>query len=392
MTETPPGWRSRRVGELGRYVNGMAFKPTDWTEAGLPIVRIQNLTDSSKPCNRYDGPYKEKYLIDDGDLLISWSASLGAFIWQRGPALLNQHIFRVEVNKNLVTRDFLYFTVLNALGRMKEMTHGSTMRHITKKKFEAMEVPVPELDEQDRIVRRVRAALARAQEVRRLRTEVRAAIAAIPNAIRHGAWNQLGLDHEIRPLKEVAVSTKNGLYKPKRYHGEGVGLVRMYNIRDGRFLPEPMARLQVSADEASKYSLASGDVVVSRVNSAALVGKSALIASPSESLVFEAMIIRLRLNTDVVNPSFAVQMMNSPEFLHDLRSRAKHAIGQSSINQGDLLSSKIPVPPLPVQDALVAEWDEGFDVAKRLAMHADSEAMEEALPGAILRKALSGEL
>src|SRR5947209_1693296 len=115
MTATPTGWTQRKLGQLGSYINGMAFKPDDWEEVGLPIIRIQNLTDPDKPCNRFSKPVPQKYLVRDGDLLISWSASLGAFIWDRGPAILNQHIFRVDVIEEQVEKEFLYFAVLHIL-------------------------------------------------------------------------------------------------------------------------------------------------------------------------------------------------------------------------------------------------------------------------------------
>src|SRR5262249_55218422 len=90
MSEFPKTWPRKKLGDLGRYINGMAFKPTDWTPDGLPIIRIQNLTDPSKPFNRFAGEAPRRYLVRNGDLLISWSASLGSFIWNRGDAILNQ--------------------------------------------------------------------------------------------------------------------------------------------------------------------------------------------------------------------------------------------------------------------------------------------------------------
>ena len=57
MTDFPPEWMRSTLGELGTYVNGMAFKPSDWTKDGLPIIRIQNLKDSAKPFNRFFGRF-----------------------------------------------------------------------------------------------------------------------------------------------------------------------------------------------------------------------------------------------------------------------------------------------------------------------------------------------
>jgi len=92
----PEGWEWKTLGEVARYINDRAFKPSEWEEQGRPIIRIQNLTNSSDTLNRYAGEVEEKYLIRDGDLLISWSATLGAFIYKGEEAVLNQHIFKVQ--------------------------------------------------------------------------------------------------------------------------------------------------------------------------------------------------------------------------------------------------------------------------------------------------------
>lgn len=60
------------------FINGMAFKPVK----GLPIVRIQNLTGTNKNFNYYSKECNPKFEINNGDLLISWSASLGVFIME----------------------------------------------------------------------------------------------------------------------------------------------------------------------------------------------------------------------------------------------------------------------------------------------------------------------
>lgn len=97
-----------RLGDVATYVNGYAFKPSDYSDSGLPIVRIQNLTGNAYRTNRYEGTLPEKFAIQDGDILISWSASLGVFEWNQGPAWLNQHIFRVVFNKAMIDKRFLY--------------------------------------------------------------------------------------------------------------------------------------------------------------------------------------------------------------------------------------------------------------------------------------------
>ena len=126
----------------------------------MPIVRIQNLNDPTAPFNRYDGEVKGKFLIDTGDFLISWSGtpgtSFGAHIWERGPAVLNQHIFKSVLIGDAYKAPFLKLAINSRLRELIEQAHGGVgLQHITKPKLEAVVLTLPPLAEQDRIVAKV---------------------------------------------------------------------------------------------------------------------------------------------------------------------------------------------------------------------------------------------
>lgn len=146
------GWEYKKLGEVATYINGYAFKPDQWKESGTPIVRIQNLNNENTPYNYYDGEVPDKVKIQNGDLLISWSASLGAYIWHGGNAFLNQHIFKVAFDKTDVDKFFLKYAVTSKLAAMAEQVHGATMKHIVKKDFDNTQIPYPPLSTQLAIV------------------------------------------------------------------------------------------------------------------------------------------------------------------------------------------------------------------------------------------------
>ena len=139
------------LGDIATYVNGYAFKPSDRGTKGLPIIRIQDLTGNSYDLGYYDGNYPGKIEINDGDILISWSASLGIYIWNRGKALLNQHIFKVVFDKCDVNKQYFVFAVQYKLQEMMDKTHGATMKHIVKKDFDNTLIPFPSFDTQRKI-------------------------------------------------------------------------------------------------------------------------------------------------------------------------------------------------------------------------------------------------
>lgn len=146
------GWEYKKLGEVATYINGYAFKPDQWKESGTPIVRIQNLNNENAPYNYYDGEVPDKVKIQNGDLLISWSASLGAYVWHGGNAFLNQHIFKVAFDKTDIDKFFLKYAVTSKLAAMAEQVHGATMKHIVKKDFDNTQIPYPPLSTQLAIV------------------------------------------------------------------------------------------------------------------------------------------------------------------------------------------------------------------------------------------------
>lgn len=136
------------LGNVATYINGYAFKPSDWAEDGTPIIRIQDLTGNSYQMNRFKGIVDSKYDVISGDVLISWSGSLGVYVWNRGNAVLNQHIFKVIFDKVEVDKDFFVFQVDNLLKRAANQAHGATMRHLTKPVFDALPFYLPDIKTQ----------------------------------------------------------------------------------------------------------------------------------------------------------------------------------------------------------------------------------------------------
>ena len=140
-----------RLGDVATYINGFAFKPTDWSDEGLPIIRIQDLTGNSYKANRFNGTYLPKYEVNDGDVLISWSASLGVYVWKGEKAVLNQHIFKVVFDKCEIDRSFFVHQVQNILENAADEAHGATMKHLTKPIFDALPFYLPDLATQRKI-------------------------------------------------------------------------------------------------------------------------------------------------------------------------------------------------------------------------------------------------
>ena len=139
------------ISDIANFINGFPFKPSDWCDKGYKIIRIQNLSNLSKPFNRTQKEVPTRYLVKRGDILVSWSATIDVFEWDDEDSYLNQHIFKVEYNPQKVDKQYFKLSLKNTIRELGKFAHGSTMKHVVKGDFDNHQIPLPPLDDQIRI-------------------------------------------------------------------------------------------------------------------------------------------------------------------------------------------------------------------------------------------------
>lgn len=150
--DIPANWRKSKLKYLGVYINGYAFKPSDWSARGRQIIRIQDLTGSnSGEPNYFNGTLDEKYRVVNGDILVSWAATLDAFIWTKEDGWLNQHIFKAVPNEKIVKGYFLWLLKIAMDNMNNDDKHGIVMQHVTIGLFNNYVVPLAPYTEQQAI-------------------------------------------------------------------------------------------------------------------------------------------------------------------------------------------------------------------------------------------------
>ena len=343
--------KTARLGDLATYINGYAFKPADWGDTGLPIIRIQDLNGNSYQLNRYDGEYPERIEVNDGDVLISWSASLGVYVWQRGKALLNQHIFKVVFDKLPVNKEYFVFAVEHKLAEMESKTHGATMKHIVKKDFDGTTIPYPHIEKQAEIadhLRRITSLIDRqAEQLLLLDQLVKSRFIELfgdPIA------NQFGWD--TTNIGAIVTEVRYGTSRPAVENGK-YPYLRMNNLTfDGHLDLKDLKRIDIPEEEIEKCIVRKGDVLFNRTNSVELVGKTCVF-DLDEEMVIAGYIIRVRLGQKMIPTVFSA-FMNSQPIKELFRGMAKGAVNQANINAQELQSIRIYLPPIDLQEQFAA--------------------------------------
>lgn len=364
-----------RLGDVATYINGYAFKPEDRGNEGLPIVRIQDLTGNSYDLGFYNGDYPKKIEINDGDILISWSASLGVYIWDRGKALLNQHIFKVLFDKVPIDKQYFVYAVRYKLAEMSTKTHGATMKHIVKKDFDATQIPYPSIKEQETITLKLNKVShiieVRQQELKNLDELIKARFVEM---FGDPIQNPKGWD---TPLVENVVANEKNALKAGPF---GSALKKEYYVESGYKI---YGQEQViSGDhtignyyiDEERYkalencAVQAGDVLISLVGT---YGKLLIIPDEFEPGIINPRLMKITFDKNKVNPLYFKFFFQS-ESLKRTLSENTHGGTMDILNLGIVRKISMPLPPLKLQNKFVS-FVEQVDKSKVAAQKALDE-------------------
>ena len=249
------GWEYKKLGDIATYINGFPFKPSDWKDNGKPIIRIQNLTNPQSAfnrCPRTDIP--EKYFVSSGDILISWSATLGVFEWTLEDALLNQHIFKVVFDKVTINKQYYRYAIMTSISEMSRHTNGATMKHIRKGDFDNIKIPYPPLSEQQSIVDYLDSAFAKIEAMKaNAEKALNEAKALFQASLKEMLEPKEGWDE--KALGELSDKIGDGLHGTPKYTDDGeYFFVNGNNLENGVIEIKDNTK-RVNHDEYEKFKL-----------------------------------------------------------------------------------------------------------------------------------------
>lgn len=140
----PKTWSIATLPEVCTLTNGSSFKPSEKEEYGIPIVRIQNLTDPDSEYYHYSGSKKGLVPLVSGDLLFSWSGTIGVYTYTLERGYLNQHIFKVTPIK--IDATYAKYFLMQSIDKFQRS--GLTMPHITLAEIRKRKLVVCEEEQQ----------------------------------------------------------------------------------------------------------------------------------------------------------------------------------------------------------------------------------------------------
>ncbi len=391
----------KTLGTVATYINGRAFKPDEWETSGRPIIRIQNLTDSSAKFNYSSVEHDKRFLVKNGDLLFAWSASLGAHIWKGGDAWLNQHIFKVIPNDG-VHRDYLYYYLLNVVSALYSKTHGSGMVHITKGPFMATKIPVPSLPEQERIVAKIEELFSELDSGVETLKKTKQQLAVYRQSVLKDAFEGKLSGSKTtsrQTLAEFIEKPRYGTSKKCDYTvlDKAIPVYRIPNIdyKVGHIDHDDIKSALFTPQELDGITLCKDDILIIRSNgSVSLVGRAAIVNDIDTNGTFAGYLMRLRIkNHHDLIPRFLLWYLQSHSARIYIENKAKSTSGVHNINSTEISNLHIPVFPYQDQLAIIQAIESRMSVVDSIEQTIDAALQQaDALRQSILKKAFEEEL
>ncbi|HMN17906.1 MAG TPA: restriction endonuclease subunit S [Ignavibacteriaceae bacterium] len=381
----PNNWQVKSLGEVAKFINGRAFKPEEWANKGLPIIRIQNLTGFSDVFNYFDGDFEKKYLVKKNDILISWSASLGVYVWDKDEAVLNQHIFKVELGDN-IDRVFFYYLIKTKIDEIVSHVHGSTMKHITKDRFDNIKVKLPPLIIQKQIAE----ILEKADQARQKRKEAN----KLTDEFLQSVFIEMFGDPVKNPkrwdknsLKNVCLQITDGVHLKPNYKFEGVPFISVKDITTGvlkfndtKFISKEDHEILIKRCKPEYL-----DILYTKVG--ATYGRAAIVNTKKDFSLYVSVAL-IKPNHKLINPYFLKEMMNSRYVKHQANTCIK-GIGVPDLHLVEIKNFEILLPPLSLQQQF-AEIVNKTEALKEKQKQSEQEL--ENLFQSLMQKAFKGEL
>jgi type I restriction enzyme S subunit len=408
----PVGWQQRSLHSLGEYENGFAFNELHWSEHGLPIVRIAQITGTQGIVDRYPGRLPDTFRIDNGDLIFSWSGTLAVVRWAGGPAWLNQHLFKV-VPSQAVDSSLLFHLLQKSVAEMNKRTHGSTMKHIKRGELREFIVSVPvSMDEQqmlasvldtlDTAVDETEAIIAKLKAVKQgllhdLLTrgiddngELRPPQAEAPHLYKESPLGWIPKEWEAGALhKWLSEKPRNGYSPQEAGEWTGTQMLGLGCLTSEGFDPRQLKFAPRGDRQLLAALLTEGDLLMSRSNTRDLVGLAGVYRDVGTPCTYPDLMMRLRTSADT-SGEFLQFVLRSSYLRRQIQSQAVGTSGSMVKISARVVSGlRVAIPQSAEQELILNSLAAGD---ARLRAEIESVSLLRDLKSGLMDDLLTGRV
>jgi type I restriction enzyme S subunit len=400
-----PNWPTKKLGELIIIESGKRPKGGS-VEKGIPSIGGEQLLSDGKidwnnlryiPEEFYNSLSKGK--IQEGDVLVvKDGATTGKTCYVEKlilpRAAVNEHVFILRSrNPDLLFNKFLFYVLFSDIGQrqISNVFHGSTQGGITQKDIERIEIPLPPLEIQKRIVARIEELFEKIDKAKQLREKALEETEQIFQSALQEIFDKGEKKWGTKKLGEILIKNPQyGLTAKSSKEKKKFRYIRITDITDeGKLKSEDPRYIDLDEKEFNKYKLEKEDFLIARTGSVGRVYLHYLLDQPS---VFASYFIRFPLDRSQVIPHYIFYYGLSPAYKKKIEETLR-IVAQPNINAQEFCNFEIPLPPLPEQKRIVAYLDDLREKIEKLKQLQQKQLEElDELKKSILEKAFQGEL
>jgi type I restriction enzyme, S subunit len=379
------------LGEVAFVAMGSAPPGNTYNDIGKGLPMIAGAGDYGE---KYPEPKKwttaPSRVTEIGDLIVCVRATIGNLNWADKKYCLGRGVAGLRAKKSKLDINYAAHYINAKKHDLEKLGTGSTFLAIRRADLENFPIPLPPLSEQKRIA----VILDKVDAIRRKRQQA----IKLADDFLHATFLDMFGDPVTNPKRWktillgdlIADGPQNGLYRPAKDYGKGTPILRIDSFYDGQVVNlTDLKRVRINAATVDTYKLLVNDIVINRVNSRKYLGKSALITELYETTIFESNIMRLSINNERVSTGYLIDYMQQNYTKRQILSKSRDAVNQSSINQQDVKSLEIRLPPMDLQKNYV----ETVKKSKKLFVHIEEfKGISTQLFNSLTQRAFRGEL
>lgn len=269
-------WEKVRLGDVIEILSGFAFDSKKFHESqGMPLIRIRDIKRSYSE-TFYNGQFDDKFIIKKGDIIIGMDGEFNISDWKGVDSLLNQRVCKINnYKKDKIDKRYLLHFLPIELKLIEDKTSFVTVKHLSIKDINEIEIPLPPLATQKRIADILDTADALRRKDRELLTKYdQLAQAIFIDMFGDPVKNEKGW--EVKRLGAHIDSIRYGTGSPPEYSTFGIPFIRATNIKKGTVVEKGMVYLSdIEAQKIKKCFIKEGDLII--VRSGANTGDCAYI-------------------------------------------------------------------------------------------------------------------
>lgn len=342
----------KRLTDICDIQYGYAFDSKCFTEdSSYPqLVRIRDVKRGYSE-TYYSGDYPEEYILSEGDLLVGMDGEFNIARWKCSGALLNQRVCKLTAKVG-TNEEYIRLAMLKSLKEIEQRTAFVTVKHLSAKELNKLELDIPELTKQDKIAdtlsRLERVIEARKEELEKLDELIKARFVEMFGSIHDGRF-------DMKTLPEIVNDAKNSIKRGPF----GGALKKDDFVEDGYLVYEQRHAIHNDFEYAKYYitqekyedmigfKVVPGDLIISC--SGVTLGRIAEVPKGSKKGIINQALLKLSLNQDIMMNTFFIQQFRGEEIQDILFGFSRGSGIPNMPSMNEVKSVKFICPPLELQ-------------------------------------------